>query len=278
MALDLATASIDELFALARAAEDDDAYWEAVSALHARGEQRTFELAAVLCDSFAAGERCLGADVLGQLGAAPGASPAESPFASAAASVLLELLEHETEPAVLSSAAVGLGHLRDERAIGRLAALATHPDVEVRKSVVHGLMGHDDDRAVAALIALSADPEGGVRDWATFALGVQIDRDTADVRDALADRLEDSDPNARGEAIRGLARRRDARALEPALAAAASPDGAGPDVDEALVLLGASTGDPRLLPHLERLNADDEAAVQYGDELARAVARCRSSS
>src|SRR4051812_7476911 len=273
--MDLATATVDELFALARSAQDEDAYWEAVSALHARGEKRTFDLASVLCDSFAVGERCLGADVLGQLGAKPGASPAESTFAAASGGVLLALLEDEKEePAVLSSAAVGLGHLRDERAIDRLAALASHPSADVRASVVHGLMGYDDDRAVSALVRLSADGEGAVRDWATFALGVQIDRDTAEVRDALAARLEDDNEDARAEAIRGLARRRDERALEGALAAA-SEDGAGPNVDEALVLLGASTGDARLLPHLERLAADPDSASTYGDELKRALEHCR---
>jgi hypothetical protein len=270
--MDLSTASVDELYALARAAENEDAYWDAVSALHGRGEQRTFDLAAVLCDSFAAGERCLGADVLGQLGLVPGATPAESPFASAAGAVLVRLLEEDDEPAVLSSAAVGLGHLRDDRAIDRLVVLASHPDAEVRRSVVHGLMGYDDDRAVAALVGLSADSEGGVRDWATFSLGVQIDRDTTEVRDALVARLDDSDVDARAEAIRGLARRRDERALEAALAAAS--DGGGPNVDEALVLLGASTGDARLRPHLKRLSADPEAASTYGEELERALERC----
>jgi HEAT repeat protein len=274
--MDLATATVDELFALARSAENEDSYWDAVSALHMRAEKRTFDLASVLCDSFAAGERCLGADVLGQLGAEPGASPAESPFASAAGGALLALLSDADEaPAVLSSAAVGLGHLRDERAIEPLAALASHADAEVRRSVVHGLMGYDDDRAVEALIALSADEADGVRDWATFALGVQIDRDTVELRDALAARLEDPNEDARAEAIRGLARRRDERALAAALEAAA--DGGGPNVDEALVLLGASTGDPRLRPHLERLSADPEATSTYGDELTRALERCAAA-
>src|SRR5436190_24224945 len=115
--MDLAAATVDELFALARAAQDEDAYWDAVSALHSRGEKRTFDLASVLCDSYATGERCLGADVLGQLGATAETSSAESPFAPAAGEVLLRLLDEDDEPAVLSAAAVGLGHLRDERAI-----------------------------------------------------------------------------------------------------------------------------------------------------------------
>jgi HEAT repeat protein len=270
--VELASASVDELFALARASEDEDAYWECVAELHGRVEERTFKLAEVLCESFAAGERCLGADVLGQLGALPGLSAAEGPFASESGRVLLALLCEDGEPAVLSAAAVGLGHLRDDRAIDRLVELASHESAVVRRGVVHGLMGHDDDRAVAALIALSADADGAVRDWATFSLGVQIDRDTPELRDALAARLDDPNLDARSEAIRGLARRRDERALPLALAAA--DDGGGETVDEALVLLGASTGDPRLRPHLERLAADPAARELYGTELARALERC----
>jgi HEAT repeat protein len=273
--VDLASATVDELYALARSAENEDAYWEIVTELHGRVEERTFKLAEVLCMSFAAGERCLGADVLGQLGALPGSSAAESPFASESGRVLLGLLVEDDEPAVLSAAAVGLGHLRDDRAIDRLVELASHESADVRRSVVHGLMGHDDDRAVDAMIGLSADSDGGVRDWATFSLGVQIDRDTPAVRDALAARLSDSNVDARSEAIRGLARRRDERALAVALEAAADGGGSGggPTVDEALVLLGASTGDARLRPHLERLAADEESRALYGDELVRALER-----
>jgi HEAT repeat protein len=150
----------------------------------------------------------------------------------------------------------------------------------VRRGVVHGLMGHDDDRAVAALIDLSADSDGDVRDWATFSLGVQIDRDTADVREALAARLQDSYGDTRAEAVRGLARRRDERALEAVLSAeggGAGGGGSGSDstLDEAVVLLGATTGDPRLLARLEALSADPETAALYGDELQRALERSR---
>jgi hypothetical protein len=244
--MDIHAAPVDELFALARSAEGEDAYWEIVTELHGRPEQRTFALASVLCDSFAVGERCLGADVLGQLGAKPGASAAESPFASDAGRVLIGLLEEELEPSVISSAAVGLGHLRDERAISRLAALAAHPDVQVRRGVVHGLMGHDDDRAVAALIRLSADWDGDVRDWATFSLAVQIERDTPEVREALAARLSDDHGDTRAEAIRGLARRADPRAVGPALAASLSPE-----IKEAIAELADATDDPRLRQRLE---------------------------
>ena len=244
--MDLAHISIDELYALARSAEDEEAYWAVVSELHTRVNDHTFRIADVLCDSLAVGERCLGADVLGQLGAVEGQTAAEGPFAPAAGRVLLRLLEDDDEPAVLSSAAIGLGHLHDERAIDRLGALASHASPEVRRAVVHGLMGHDDDRAVRALVLLSGDSDPSVRDWATFALGVQIERDTPDVREALAARLGDEDANTRDEAIRGLAVRGDARAVEPALAADVSPA-----IEEAIQMLADATGDPRLRERVE---------------------------
>ena len=245
--MDLSHTSVDELYALARSSQDEESYWAVVSELHTRANDHTFRIADVLCDSLAVGERCLGADVLGQLGAVEGQTAAEGPFASAAGRVLLRLLEDDDEPAVLSSAAIGLGHLHDERAIAPLAALARHAAPEVRRAVIHGLMGHDDDRAVHALILLSEDAEASVRDWATFALGVQIDRDTHEVREALAARLADDDANTRNEAIRGLAARGDPRAVEPALAADPSPE-----IDEAIKLLAETTGDARLRERLEK--------------------------
>ena len=245
--MDLTRTSVDELYALARSSQDEDAYWAVVSELHTRVNDHTFRIADVLCDSLAVGERCLGADVLGQLGAVEGQTPAEGPFAAASGRVLLRLLEEDDEPAVLASAAIGLGHLRDDRAIDRLAALAAHASPEVRRAVVHGLMGHEDDRAVNALIVLSEDSDPTVRDWATFALGVQIERDTPEVRDALAARLGDDDVNTRGEAIRGLAVRGDTRAVEPALSADPSPE-----IEEAIEKLAETTGDPRLRERLEK--------------------------
>jgi HEAT repeat protein len=262
----LTAASVDELFTLARDAEDDGAYWECVTTLHGRPEQRTFELAQVLCDSLSPGDRTLGADVLGQLG---------GQFTAASARVLRELLESEDEPSVLAAAAIGIGHLRDGQAIDRLRALAPHHDVQVRLGVVHGLMGHDDDRAVSTLTALSEDGEDSVRDWATFALGVQTERDTPELREVLAARLEDPSPAVRAEALRGLALRGDQRALEPALVAAAEMR--SPAVDEAVVLLGALTGDARLAPHLQRLRDDPEASAEHGQLLDQALRRCEGA-
>jgi HEAT repeat protein len=79
------------------------------------------------------------------------------------------------------------------------------------------MLGHTDSRAIACLITLSADPEIPVRDWATFGLAVQIDTDTPEIRAALRARLDDPDCDTAGEAMVGLARRKDAQVVAPLL-------------------------------------------------------------
>ena len=128
--MDLAAASVDELFALARSSEEPEAYWACITQLHQRGGERAFKLAEVLCESIVPGERCLGADVLGQL---VGSEAESKP-------VLRHLLEDEEEPAVLAAAAAGAGFLHDTEAQPRLEALVEHPEVGVRFAALHALV------------------------------------------------------------------------------------------------------------------------------------------
>jgi HEAT repeat protein len=141
---DLATVSVDELFRLARASEEPEAYWACVTQLHARGGKRAFDLAAVLCESIVPGERCLGADVLGQLDG----------FAEQSRPLLRALLEDgEEQPAVLAAAAAGAGFLHDEEAKGLLEALVAHPEEGVRFAALHALVRlepEDDDEVEEA--------------------------------------------------------------------------------------------------------------------------------
>jgi HEAT repeat protein len=158
--MDFAAASIDELFTLARASEEADAYWAAVTEIQGRGGRRAFELAGVLCDSILAGERCLGADVLGRL---EGLEDESRP-------VVRALLDGEEQPAVLAAAAASAGFLQDDEASDRLVALASHPEEGVRFAVLSALMRLDVERGVATLTELSIDGGDGVREWATDTL------------------------------------------------------------------------------------------------------------
>lgn len=241
--------SIEELIRVALTVEDEDAAWEPVTILHYKGNREVLDAAARLCGSRVERERELGANILGQLGVPDRTFPSES------FEILANMLRHESVPAVLESIGVALGHLRDRRAIPLLLPLLNHPDSDVRFGVVLGLTGHDAPDAIAGLIRLSRDEDAHVRDWATFGLGTQTDADTPDIRDALFTRTTDSDDDTRGEALVGLARRKDTRVIEPLIRELSSGC-----VGRLTIEAAEAIGDPRLysaLKNLERVWATD---------------------
>ncbi len=110
-----------------------------------------------------------------------------------------------------------LGRTGSDRAIRVLLGFVDHVDARIRRETANALsqaMWADYDEAgVRALIQLTRDADPEVRNRATFALGWQLAVDGADVRAALWERTSDPYEEARAEGIRGLARRRDQRAV-----------------------------------------------------------------
>lgn len=265
--------------ALSEPADSEDR-WRFVVALHGRGDEATFTAAAALLDSPDAERRSLGADILAQLGAAKDVPVEERPLAAPAAELLIERIDREEDPAALASMATAFGHLKDPRCVPSLHRLRGHPDEEVRHAVAYGLLGLDDDLAVETLVELSRDRDADVRDWATFGLGTQLDRDDAQVRDALVARLDDVDDDTRAEALRGLAARGDERAIPRLLAELDGPmafqdPGA---IEDALLALAAAKPDKRLCRHVETRKRQWESGWPgdpLPDDLRLAVAACR---
>ncbi|MBX3560810.1 MAG: HEAT repeat domain-containing protein [Sphingomonas sp.] len=126
-----------------------------------------------------------------------------------------------------------------------------------------------DDWELSSLLAMMRDADPGVRDWATFALAARDD-DSQEVRQALLERAGDSDFDAKSEALWGLARRRDTRAL-PLLVASLEGDQIGILFIEAAAYFARS----ELLPALEGLRDwwDLDTAL-----LEEALARCKGLS
>jgi HEAT repeat protein len=224
-----------------------------VTALHGRGDEATFRAVAALLDSPDVERRSLGADILAQLGAAKDAPVENRPLAAPAVELLIERIDREQDPAVLAAMATAFGHLKDPRCVPSLHRLRSHPDEEVRHAVAFGLLGLDDDLAVETLVELSRDLDADVRDSATFGLGTQLDRDDAEVREALVARLDDVDDDTRAEALRGLAARGDERAIPRLLTELDGPmsfqdPGA---IEDALLALAATNPDKRLCRHVQ---------------------------
>jgi HEAT repeat protein len=243
---------------------DDDSYWDIVWTLHRRDTPDMLARAEGLARSTQSAERRLGADILGQLG-----SP-ERTFLKQCAAILLEMLEREDDTEVLHAILIALGHLRLPEAIEPASRFRAHPDPNVRHGVVVALMGHDISRAVECLIELSRDYDAHNRDWATFALGSQINLDTPTVREALIERVNDVDFDTRSEAIVGLAQRGDRRVV-PLLVRELTSDCVGILAVEAALTIAA----PELLPHLLALKAwwDVDPGL-----LAQAIETCSSTS
>jgi methionyl-tRNA formyltransferase len=246
-----------------------------LAALGWRGTPEVLEALRALADHEDPRARSVVAYVAGQLGAPVRTLPAES------AALLEAMGEREAHPGVLAVIAEAFGHLGEPWGLSWLLRLRRHPDAGVRDGVVSALAGRANPLATEALIELSGDRDPAIRDWATFALGALAAQDSPALRDALAARLDDADPEARIEAVHGLALRGDARAVEPALALLASGEPGGSlwtrhALQEAAIRLGALTGDPRFAPHLPSLD-DGWRGTTLERELERARERCAAA-
>jgi HEAT repeat protein len=237
-------------------------YWARIRALHFRAGQDVFEAAVVLCSAPDPISRAVGADILAQLGVLDG----EYPFADESVPTLVSLLA-DTELHVAASALYALGHLKRGEPV-HLARLAEHPSEDIRYALAYALGGRTDSVSIDTEIRLSGDQDVDCRNWATFALGALSELDSPAIREALAARLADADDEVRGEAIGGLAKRQDERAVDAILGELGKPD------VMALAIEAAETM-PRqaFLPSLERLQAEHPK----DEDILRAVIRCRDA-
>jgi methionyl-tRNA formyltransferase len=263
----------DELVRLAVAEWDSGDEWAPfLSALGWRGTPDVLAAIEPLAGDPDPRARSVAAFVAGQLGAPLRTLPAES------ADLLQRMGDEEQDPRVLAVIADAFGNLGEPYGQDWLLRMRAHPEAAVREGVVTALAGRAGEAVVEALIELSTDAEPAIRDWATFALGTLAEHDSAELRDALVARLADADPDARIEAVHGLAVRADIRAVEPALELLAQGERGGSlwsrhALQEAAIRLGALSGDPRFAPHLPALD-DGWRGTTLERELQRAIERC----
>ena len=248
---------------------DDSRYWEVVYALWNHATLEVWKRTAALCQSVTAYERVLGANVMAQLGM--GERRSRPKFWRRSVPLLLRCLTGETAPQVVASFIAALGHMHDPRTLAPIVKFKDHPNADVRWNVAISLTARDESTALEALIELTRDEDSDVRDWATFGLGTQTDVDTPDLRDALVARFDDEDDDTRVEAILGLARRGDKRALEPLLRELEK--GSCSPLFEASAFL-ADAADSRLWELLQTIERDDLPS-HWVDDYDQALKKCR---
>ncbi|MDR1890297.1 MAG: hypothetical protein LBQ81_13145 [Zoogloeaceae bacterium] len=189
--------------------------WEKIRILHKRPSDEVYARCVELAHSENTKERIIGIDVLAQLGAAIGVK--RKPYEKQALRLYFDLLDREQDTRTLYSILYAIGHNYQGLTLAQIKKLAgyqTHKHSEVRHALVFALSCVDKKAAIDVLIALSRDRSDHIRDWATFSLGQQIETDNEEIREALWQRVNDRHQDTRSEAIYGLAKRKDARAVE----------------------------------------------------------------
>jgi HEAT repeat protein len=268
---ELSALSVENIVAKALGEDaESDAYWDYVRHLHKRGTLAVFERVAALCSSADSASRRLGLDIIAQLGYEVG-----RPFLERALPIAMRLAS-DPEPSVRASAIFALGHQWDARALPTLLEHQLDADPNVRWAVAQAIPNvtstPPEAAAVDTLLALMRDTDSDVRDWATFGIGSQLEVDGDEIRQALKERLDDPDGDTAGEALVGLARRRDMGIVERVRGLLTEST-----VGNLTVEAAGELADPRLLPDLERLQATGWSERDpRGSLLHAAIAACRS--
>ncbi len=143
-----------------------------------------------------------------------------------------------------------------------VSRFARDADAAMRRAVAAALGGDRSEQAIALLSSMTRDEDDGVRDWACFAIGhllglASVEEgivDTDEIREALADRLDDENEEVREEAATGLALRGDARGVERVMALLERFDEEG--VTTRVLMTAVEAPDPRWVPALEAIVAE----------------------
>jgi len=216
---------IDDLFAATLLGDyDDEEPWKAVAKLRLNGNRRIFDVASKWCIASEPQKRARGASILGQLraphsiGQKQSKRPGDPIFVEESYEIISRMLENESDAEALGSEIFALGHLYREAAVPLILNYVDHPDENIRFAATCSL-GHfpQNETAIQALVRLADDYDDDVRNYALFALGTQSNLDTPELRETLAMHLNDPFTDAREEAIAGLAKRKDERAVLPLL-------------------------------------------------------------
>jgi HEAT repeat protein len=191
-----------------------DQSWEAISELQMRGSPEALALAHRLARSRNCRKRALGLYIASQLRQRQKGVPLGSiEYALEDTQEMLLAGLHDICTEVLSAAISGFSHRPHPLALPELIKFASHADQNIRFDVAVALGSYSGAESIDALIRLAKDDSDAVRDWATFGIGSMQEADDPKIRDLLWANLQDKNDSVRGEALVGLAARKDERII-----------------------------------------------------------------
>lgn len=186
--------------------KSDHTYNENIRELRGRGGKDIFKKSVALLHAESAEERCIGANILSQLGKPPRV------YAKRIIKLFCVALKNETDAHVINAILFGIGHNNNhltQKQTDFICSFRHSTDLKVRQALVFALQGLIYPSAIDTMIMFSRDKNNWIRNWATFGLGSNLFHDTEEIRVALWERVSDKYIYVRKEAIFGLAQLKD---------------------------------------------------------------------
>jgi HEAT repeat protein len=233
-------------------------HWSIVYELRRRPTQDVYDRAFSLAVSRNDDEKIIGILILAQLGL-------DRRFQrNKTLALYFRLLDTPQSPKVISSILSAIGHnnagLSNHR-VSKLAAFKDHNYSDVRFALVHALSCVDKDLSIDVLIELMSDKHPDVRDWATFGIGSQSERNSPKIIEALKARLDDAHCVSRMEAIIGLALRKETCVKDLLIEELKDIDNSNSPILEAI----EAFGDKDFIPILEELIIENKRSNQVNE-------------
>jgi hypothetical protein len=253
--------------------KSDKTYWENIQELRYRPSLEIFNASVKLIKSRIPKKRIIGINVLAQLGLPP------RPFFKESRKLFFDILIKEKDPKVLLPVLYAIGHNNEKLksdVIALLASFKDNADEGVREGLVSALLSVDNKLAIDALIHLTTDKVSTIRDWATFGIGTQIDRNNKRIREALWLRVDDKDEVTKLEAIVGLAKRKDKRIKQKIQNEILEGENSTL-IFEAIQELGDKTFLPFLKKNLSSAKKNDDKNSIWLDKLNEAIQELKKS-
>jgi hypothetical protein len=247
--------------------KSDKSRWDNINVLRKRPSKELFIKCVELTKSKDPKIRCIGIDILAQLGVTP------RPFLKQTLKLYFDLLTNESNPEVLMSLLYAVGHNNEKLNKAQIEMLCTFSNTDnhrVREGLVYSLLGVDNPRAIEILIKLSTDKISHIRNWATFGIGTQIQRDNKHIREALWNRINDKHQETKLEAIVGLAKRKDSR-INEILKRELLAGEYGTLLFEAIIETGDKQFLPALRQNLKSIKEDTTLNPEWKKELKNCI-------
>jgi len=187
--------------------EDEDSYMSYINQLRERGDDEVFQLAKRLAYSKDNLYREISASILSQFGYKTKLYRGESIY-------LLGKLLHDKNDDVVSTAIYGFGHRKCTRYADKIASFVSSKSLPIKEALAFSLGGYEDKKSIDALILLMQDENYHVRNWSTFSLAQITECNTPKICDALYKSFSNEKSEIRGEALLGLALRKDKRTID----------------------------------------------------------------